>query len=195
MNYATVHPTKRLLVNVAPGNDRAARDVTAAQRFRQRDDIRFKVPMLEPKHLAGPPQTTLHFVANEKCAIFPAQGLRALEEICSGGLTTLALHRFDHECGDIALRQLALERCDVIERNTRIPFVHERAETFGKAFATHQRQRSDAESVERAFERNDAFLAGSSAREFECAFCRFGPGVTKENGIEMRRCAFHDGFG
>src|SRR4030095_7738266 len=138
MNYATVHPTKRLLVNVAPGNDRAARDVATAQRFRQRDDIRFKVPMLEPKHLAGPPQTTLHFVANEKCAIFPAKGLRAWEKVCGGRFAPFALHRFDDEGGDITFRQFALERSDVVQRNTSVPFVHERAETFGETFATHQ---------------------------------------------------------
>src|SRR6516165_3030029 len=122
MNYATVHSTKCLLVNVAPGNDRAARDVTAAQCFRQSNDVGLEVPMLEPKHLAGSPQTTLDFVANEKCAVFPAKSLSAGEEICGGRFTTFALHRFDHERSNISFRQLALERSDVIQRNPSVPF-------------------------------------------------------------------------
>src|SRR5215468_3198453 len=139
MNYAPVHSTKRLLVNVTPGNNRAAGDVATAQRFCERDDVGLKVPMLESKHLAGSSQTALNFVANEKCAIFPAKSLRAREEIRRRGFATFALYRFDDKGGDIAFCQFALERRDVIQRNTRVPFVHERAEALGETFATHQR--------------------------------------------------------
>src|SRR5437588_378916 len=45
-----------------------------------------------------------------------------------------------------------------------------------------------------AFERNDALLAGSGTGEFQSAFHRFGAGVTKENGIEMRRGTSGDGL-
>src|SRR5437667_12534172 len=123
MNYASVHSTKGLLVNVATGDNRAARDVTAAQSFGQSDNVRLKVPMLESKHLAGSPQTALHFVANEKCTVFSAQGLSAREEICGGRFATFALHRFDDKGGEIAFRQFALERGDVVQRNARVTFV------------------------------------------------------------------------
>src|SRR5437773_368052 len=40
VNDATVHPAESLLVNFAPSHDRSARHVTAAQTFRERNDIR-----------------------------------------------------------------------------------------------------------------------------------------------------------
>ena len=63
MHDTTVHPAEGLLVNVAPGHNRAARHVAAAQGLRERDDVRLEVPMLEPKHLAGSSETGLDFVA------------------------------------------------------------------------------------------------------------------------------------
>ena len=122
--------------------------------------------MLEPEHLAGSSETALHFVANEKCAVFAAEILRAREKICRWRFAPFALHRFDDESGNIAFGQLALERGDVIQRDACIPLIHQRAETLGKTFAAHQRQRSDAESVKGAFERNDALLSGGGTREF-----------------------------
>src|SRR6266567_4174967 len=139
VNYTPVHSTECLLVNVAPRDDCPARDVTATQGFRQRDDVRFKVPVLEPEHLAGPPETTLNFVANEKCAVFATEFLRAREEICCGRFTTFTLHRFNDERSDITFSELALERSDVIQGNARVPLIHERPETFRETLATHQR--------------------------------------------------------
>src|SRR5437764_5869968 len=166
MNDTPVHSTKCLLVNVASADDRPARHVTTAQGFGQRDDVGLEVPMLESKHFAGPSQTALNFVANEKCAVFAAELLRAREEICGWRFAPFALHRLDDKSGDIAFGQLALERGDVIQRNAGIPLIHERAETFRKTFASHQRQRSDAESVKGALERDNALLSGGGTREF-----------------------------
>src|SRR5437016_5824939 len=126
MHYATVHPTKGLLVNVATGDNRAARDVPAAQSFDQRDTVRLKIPMLESKHVADSPQTALYIVANEKCTVFSAQGLSGREEICGGRSSTFALYRCDDRGGDIAFRQFMLERGHDVQRNACVPYVHQR---------------------------------------------------------------------
>ena len=95
--------------------------------------------MLEPEHLPGSSQAALDFVANEKCAVFAAEFLRAGEEICRWRFTAFALHRLDDESSDIAFGQLALEGCDVIQGDAPVPLIHERSEAFGETFATHQR--------------------------------------------------------
>src|SRR6266404_3730073 len=104
MNDAAIHSTKGLLINITPGDDGAARDVTAAQCFRERDDIRFKIPMLEPEHLSGAPEAALDFVGNKERAIFPAKLLRAREKRLARRFATSALDWLDYECGNIALR-------------------------------------------------------------------------------------------
>ena len=95
--------------------------------------------MLEPEHLPGSSQTALHFVANEKCAVFAAEFLRAWKEICRWRFASFALHRFDDERSDITFSQLTLERSDVIKGNAGVPLIHERSEAFCETFATHQR--------------------------------------------------------
>ena len=124
MNDAAIHSTKRLLVDIAARDDRAAWDVTTAQRFRERDDIRFEIPMLEAEHLSGASEPALDFVRNKEGAIFPAKLLRAREKGITRRLATLSLHWFDDEGSNIALGQLVLERRDVIECNPRVPLVH-----------------------------------------------------------------------
>ena len=102
VNDAAVHPRKSFLVDFAPADDRARRHVTAAQRFRQRDDVRLQIPVLEPEHLAGPTETGLHFIRNQQRPIFAAKLLRAREEIALGCLATFTLDRLDHEPSHVA---------------------------------------------------------------------------------------------
>src|SRR5438874_13672855 len=115
MNHAAIHSTKRLLINIAPGHDGAAGDVTAAQGLRERDDIRFEIPMLEAEHLSCSSEPALDFVGNKEGAIFPAKLLRARENGITRRLATLSLHWFDDAGSHIALGQLVLEPRDVIE--------------------------------------------------------------------------------
>src|SRR5438309_10800763 len=124
MNDTAVHSTKCLLVDIAARDDRAAWDVTAAQGFRQRDDIRFEIPVLEAEHLSCSSEPALDFVGNKEGAIFPAKLLCAREKGITWRLATLSLHWFEDEGSNIALGQVALERRDVIECNPRVPFVH-----------------------------------------------------------------------
>ena len=48
--------------------------------------------------------------------------------------------------------------------------------------------------MKRALERDHALSSGRGARKFQRALHRFGAGVAKENGVEMRRRAFRDRF-
>src|SRR5205085_3028102 len=90
VNYATVHPAEGFLVNVAPGYDRAARHVTTTQGLGQGNDVRFEVPMLKPKHLAGSSETALDLVGNEKCAVVAAEMLRGRGNTCVRGFASFA---------------------------------------------------------------------------------------------------------
>src|SRR5437762_13049982 len=106
--------------------------------------------MLEPEHLPGSSQATLNFVANEKCAVFAAELLRAREEICCWRFTTFTLHRFNDEGSDITFSQLTLEGCGVPQGDARVPLISEPSEDFCETFATHQRERPDHASAKRA---------------------------------------------
>src|SRR3954469_8665914 len=152
MHHASVHPAKSFLVDIAAGDNRAARHVAAAQTLRERDDIRLEVPMLESKHFSGPPEAGLDFITNEEGPVFAAEGLGPLEKIAFRRLATFALDRFDHERRDVAFRKLTLEPFNIVERDTGLESLHERPEPFGKTIAAHERQRAEAEPVKSAFE-------------------------------------------
>src|SRR6202011_2588869 len=109
MHDAAIHPAESFLINLAPRYDRAARHISAAQCFRERDDVRFEIPMLETKHFTGATQPGLHFIGNQERPVWAAKLLGPLEKIAFGRLTTLALHRLDHECGHITRAQLAIQ--------------------------------------------------------------------------------------
>ena len=81
VHHTTIHPAEGLLINVAPRNNRAARDIAAAQGLGERDDVGLEVPMFEAKHLAGAAEAGLDFVADQKRAVFSAKLLRTLKEI------------------------------------------------------------------------------------------------------------------
>src|ERR1700730_12098748 len=102
MHDTSIHSAESFLINFETRYDSAARHVTAAQGFRQRDDVRLDVPMLEAKHLSGAAKSGLHFVGNEERAILAAKFLRAHKKICLGRFAAFALHRFDHEGRDVA---------------------------------------------------------------------------------------------
>src|ERR1700722_13663329 len=115
MNHAPVHARKCLLINVAPGNDRAARDVTAAQSFREGDDVRLEIPVLKSKHLPGSTESSLDFIGNQKRAVFATELLRATEKIGLRSLAAFPLHGLDHERGDLARPGLRFQPFDVVE--------------------------------------------------------------------------------
>ena len=147
---ATVHPAEGLLINVAPRDNRAARDVAAAQSLRQGDDVRLQVPMLEAKHLAGAPEAGLDFVADEKRAVFSAKLLGPIKEIALRDIDAFALDRLDDEGGDVAFRQLAFERRRDHRARCGRRILHQRAEAFGETFAAHQGKRAEAEAMKRS---------------------------------------------
>src|SRR5438876_10717656 len=108
MNNATVHAGKGFLINVASRDDRAARDITATQSFRERDNVRLEVPMLKPKHFAGATESGLHFIGNQKRSVLATKFLRAHEEIGLRCLAAFALHRLNHEPSDVARTELSI---------------------------------------------------------------------------------------
>ena len=69
MNNAAIHARKSFLINFAPRHDRAARDVTATQCFRQSDDVRLEVPMLKAEHFSGATESGLHFIGDEQRSV------------------------------------------------------------------------------------------------------------------------------
>src|SRR5205807_9079508 len=95
MNNATVHSAEGFLINLAPGHDRPAGDVAAAQTFRQGDDVRLQIPVLEPEHFPGPSKSSLDFVANEQRPVLSAKLLSALEEVRLRRLAAFSLDGFD----------------------------------------------------------------------------------------------------
>src|SRR5437763_646285 len=119
MNDAAVHPRKCFLVDVPPGDNRAARDVTAAERLRQGNNVRLQVPMLEPEHFSSAPEPGLHFIGNEQRAVLATEFLRANEEIGLRSLAALALNGLNHERGHIARTQFPIQFFDVVERYSR----------------------------------------------------------------------------
>src|ERR1700720_1122463 len=117
MHDAAIHSAKSFLINFATRYDCAAGDVTAAQGFCQRDDVRLEVPMLEAKHLSGAAKSSLHFIGNEERAVLAAKLLRAHKKICLGQSAAFALNRFDHEGSDVARTQLSIQRIDIVKRH------------------------------------------------------------------------------
>ena len=81
MNHAAIHPAESLLISLAPGHDRAAGYVAAAEALRQGDNVRLQIPMFEPEHFASPTESSLDFVADKHRPVLPAKRLGALEEI------------------------------------------------------------------------------------------------------------------
>src|SRR4029077_16518908 len=78
---AAGHAAERLLINFAPRNDCAAGYVTAAQCFREGDDVGLQIPMLESEHLARSTKARLDFIRNQQCAVFSTKFLRTNKEI------------------------------------------------------------------------------------------------------------------
>ena len=114
------------------------------------------------------------------CARWKKIGLRRI--------AALALHRLDDKSRHIALRQLAFQRREIIERDPRLESFHERPETFGETFAAHQRKRAEAQVREtRSRSEITRFRCGGGAGKFQRAFDRFGAGVAEEDRVEMRR--------
>ena len=108
MNNAPIHSRKRFLVNLAPGHNRSAWHIAAAQRFRERDDVRFQIPMLESEHFSGATEPGLHFIGNEQRAVLATKFLRAREEIGIRCLAAFPLNGFDHEGDDVTRAQLSI---------------------------------------------------------------------------------------
>src|SRR4051794_36333121 len=101
MNHAAIHPTKGLLIYVAPGDDRTARYVAATQSFGEGNDVRLKIPVFEAEHFARATEPGLDLIDNQERAIPAAELLRFHKEITLRVVNAFALHRLDHESGDV----------------------------------------------------------------------------------------------
>src|SRR5260370_25858395 len=98
---ARFHAKKIPEKNVAPRGAGAAGDVPAAERLRQRDNVRLQVPMLEAKHFPRATKPGLHLVGNQKRSIFAAKLLRANKEIGLRRFAALPLNGLDDKRRDI----------------------------------------------------------------------------------------------
>ena len=110
MHDAAVEPAESFLVNGAPHHDRADRHVAAAQRFRNRDDVRLEIVIFKTPPAAGAAEPGLHLVANQQRAMLPAKMLRLAKKVVPRKLHPFSLHRFDHDCRETARCKLRLER-------------------------------------------------------------------------------------
>ena len=106
---AAVHAREHALVNFAAGADGGGGHVAAAEGFREGDDVRVEVPMLEGEHFAGAAEAGLHLVADEERAVFAAERLGLRQEIVARDEDALALHGLGDEGRDVARAQFRLE--------------------------------------------------------------------------------------
>src|SRR5205814_3981080 len=106
--------------------------------------------MLETEHFSSATQSGLDFIGNEQRAVFATELLRPNKEIGLRCLAAFALDGFDHERRDIARTQLSIQFIEIVEQHAGVESLHQRAEAFGKAFAAHQRERAETESMKRA---------------------------------------------
>src|ERR1043166_8781488 len=117
MHHAAVEPAEGLLVHLPSRDDRRARHVAAAQRFRDRDDVRLQPPVFEAPPATRAAETGLHFVADEKRPRLATKMLGLRVKVVLRELHTLALHRLDNERRDVPLFELRLERGEITQRD------------------------------------------------------------------------------
>src|SRR6476660_9853896 len=108
VHNAAIHAAKRLLINFAAGDNCAARHVTAAQRFREGDDVGLQIPMLESEHLTRSTEAGLDFIRDQQRSVFAAKFLGTNKEIRLWRLTAFALNGLDDKRRHIACAQLPI---------------------------------------------------------------------------------------
>src|SRR5206468_8239768 len=113
-------------------------------------------PMLESEHLTRSTEAGLDFIRDQQRSVFAAKFLGTNKEIRLWRLTAFALNGLDHKRRHIARAQLPVQLGDVIERNACIEALHELAKTVREAFAAHQRQRTQSQTVKCARQRHNA---------------------------------------
>src|SRR5260370_8714651 len=110
--------------------------------------------MLETEHFPGATQSGLDFIGYEQRAVFATKLLRPNKEIGLRCLAAFALDCFDRKRRDVPRTQLSIQLIKIVERHAGVESFHQRAETFGKTFAAHQRERTEAEPLKPAPQSN-----------------------------------------
>src|ERR1051326_4524604 len=93
------------------------------------------------------------------------------EKIVAWKMHAFALNRLDDQRGDLPRRERRIERGKITELHAFAAFKI-RSETFLEMHISHHGQRTHAQPVKRAFNRNQARASSRSARKFDRAFHR-----------------------
>ena len=194
MHHAAIQPAESFLIHLAPRDDRRARHVAAAQRFRDGDDVRLEVPIFKPPPAPRATEARLHFVADEKRARVAAEFLRLQVKVVLRKLHALALHGLDDERGNVALFELRLQRGEVAHRDARAA-LQQRAEAFLKMHVAHHRKRAVRQAVECLLDGHEPRAARRGARKFDRALHRLGARVAEEDRVQVRRQFFQQRLG
>src|SRR5687767_7484041 len=168
----------RQIPNSPRERDRAHRQA-ARDRFRDAEDVRDDVVLLEREHGPGPAEAGLDLVDDQQRASLPAEARGLLDELpCRWPDTALALHELDDERGGLA-GDGRVERLGLVERNVR-EARHERPEDVAVLRPPGRRQRAHRLAVEAAHRRDHAVPLRRGARELQRAFDRLGAAVAEE---------------
>ncbi len=132
--------------------------------------------MLQREEAPGAPEAGLHLVADEQRARLAAERLRAGQVALRGEVHALALHRLDHERGDVAARELALQRVEVAEGHSLAPG-QQRPEALAEVVVAVERERAEREPVEGVLGVEDPRAAGGRARDLDRGLDRLGAAV------------------
>src|SRR6185295_3518181 len=173
--------------------DRQAR----AQALGQRHDIRLHVPVLAGKHFPGAPYARLHFIENQQNAVAIAELAQARQKsIGRYQVATFALNRLDQDRGDFAGRHVADEQAVlyivkdgltlILAREQRSVSIwkrhvgdtrHGRATLLLGLLTGSESQRTHRAPVETTEKADESRASTDIARQFQCAFHRFGAGL------------------
>src|ERR1700727_2371865 len=125
--------------------------------------------MLDCQKASGTAKTRLDLVGYEQRPIFSAEVTSARKIAVVGYVHSLALNRFDNECGHPACRQDLIERVEVVERNLGA-VRQQRSEPIAKVVVPCQRQRPIGKAVKRMGARYQPGTSGRLACEFNGRF-------------------------
>ena len=130
------------------GSDHGAhRNIAARERFGHADyvGLHFR-PVLPGEPLARSAQAALDFIDHEERPGFAAQPLGLGKVSLGDNFAALALHRLEHEGGDIFPEKRALERRQIIERDC-LRSGHEIAEPLAEKICAVKGEGPDCQAV------------------------------------------------
>src|SRR5579872_3446864 len=128
--------------------------------------------MLDRKKAAGAAKTRLHFVSDEKRAVFPAEPHRFLEIEVAGDIDRLSLDRLQDEGRDTARGEHFFKRCEIVESDF-VCVGKQRSEAVAKVVLASHRERAIGEAVKAVCAVDEPRAARRSPGELDGGLYRF----------------------